>query len=56
MQRKSSIPAISDINYEGMFYWDILYFVQMDIENYNYIDIMFKDYHDGLLTEEVRQQ
>ena len=28
----------------------------MDIENYNYIDLVFREYHDGLLTEEVRRK
>ena len=56
MQRKASIPSVSNINHEAMCYWDVFYNVQMDIENYNYIDQVLKQYFDGNLTEEVRQK
>lgn len=56
MQRKTSIPSTTDINYEAMCHWDIFYNVQMDIENYNYIDMIIRDYRNGLLTEEERQK
>ena len=56
MQRKASIPAVTNVNHEAMCHWDIFYQVQMDIENYNYIDLVLKQYFEGNLTEEVRRQ
>ena len=55
LQRKASIPSVSDVYHEAICHWNIFYAVQMDIENYNYIDLVFNDYWAGRLTEENKK-
>lgn len=56
MQRKTSIPSTSDVYNEGRCYWNIIYAIQMDIENFNYMTIVFYDWRNGKLTEEYRKK
>ena len=56
MQRKTSIPSTSDVYNEGRCYWNIIYAIQMDIENFNYMSIVFAEWRAGKLTEEERKR
>ena len=40
---------------EAACHWDLFYSIQMDIENYNYIDMLLRENLAGRLTEEYRK-
>lgn len=56
LQRKTSIPSTTDVYNEGKVHLNIIYWIQMDIENYNYISVVFHDWRNGRLTDEVKKR
>ena len=55
LERKVSIPSVNEVYNEAAIHWDLFYSIQMDIENYNYIDILFTENRAGRLTEEHKK-
>ena len=55
LERKVSIPSINEVYNEATIHWDIFYTIQMDVENYNYVDVILNDNRMGRLTEENKR-
>ena len=55
LERKVSIPSINEVFNEAECHWDLFYSIQMDIENYNYVDILLTKSNEGHLNEEERK-
>jgi len=51
LTRKCSVPDRSGDIKLSTCDFNILYYVQMDIEMYNYVDILLHDYRSGKLTD-----
>lgn len=51
LSRKCSIPDISGDVKLSKVDFNVMYAIQMDIENYNYIDIILRDFNSGNLTQ-----
>lgn len=54
LTRKCSIPDKNGDYKEGKCELDVIYAVQMDIEIYNYVDIVLRKLRLGKLHEEVK--
>jgi hypothetical protein len=52
LSRKCSVPDRSGDIKQGAVDFNSLYAIQMDIETYNYFDVVFKDYRSQNLTRE----
>jgi hypothetical protein len=53
LTRQASIPALSGDYKEGYCDLNTLYAVQMDIELYNYIDVVLRKFRMGILRDEM---
>lgn len=56
LTRKCSVPDKTGDIKQSSCDFNILYAVQMDIELYNYIDILLKDYKSGKLAHDANEQ
>jgi len=54
LTRKCSIPDKGGDYKEGRCELDVLYAVQMDIEIYNYVDIVLRKVRMGILQDEMK--
>lgn len=52
LTRKCSVPDRSGDIKQSLCDFNILFSIQMDIELYNYCDVVFRDYHAGKLVLE----
>jgi len=55
LTRKCSIPDKSGDIKESACDFNVLYALQMDIELYSYLEMLFKDYRSGKIAEEINQ-
>ena len=53
LTRKCSIPDKSGDIKESACDFNVLYALQMDIENYSYLEILFNDYRSGKIAAEL---
>jgi len=51
LSRKCSIPDTSGDVKQSKVDFNVMYAIQMDLENYNYIDIILKEFNNGNLTQ-----
>jgi len=56
LTRKCSVPDKSGDIKQSSCDFNILYAVQMDIELYNYIDLLLKDYKSGKLAHDQNEK
>lgn len=50
LSRKCSVPDISGDVKQSKVDFNIIYAIQMDIENYNYLNVVLNDFNNGNLT------
>jgi len=55
LTRKCSVPDKGGDIKESVCDFNVLYALQMDIENYNYIEVLFRDYRSGKIASEINQ-
>ena len=54
LTRQCSIPDINGDYKEGKCYLNVIYAVQMDIDLYNYVDVVLRKLRMGILMDEQR--
>ena len=55
LTRKCSVPDKSGDIKQSTCDFNVLYALQMDIELYTYLEMLFRDYRSGKIAEELRQ-
>ena len=54
MSNKCSIPSSDGQFRNNELHLNVFWGVQMDIERFNYVDIVFRKYHMGILRPEIK--